>query len=49
MLSAGFQDPIQKGAAQSQISNWSSFNLDTLADGTVVKPDSLFMEAKRAI
>ena len=47
MLTAGFQDPIQQTATQSQIPNWPSFNLDTLPDGTVVKPDSLFMEAKR--
>jgi predicted SAM-dependent methyltransferase len=41
----GFVDPAQRGAAESAIPNWSSYNLDTLADGTVVKPDSLFMEA----
>jgi hypothetical protein len=49
MLTAGFQDPIQQSATQSQIPDWSSFNLDTLADGRVVKPDSLFMEAKRPV
>jgi predicted SAM-dependent methyltransferase len=49
MLWAGFQDPILQSATQSHIPDWPSFNLDTLADGTVVKPDSLFMEAKRPV
>jgi predicted SAM-dependent methyltransferase len=47
MLTAGFQDPVRQGATESQITDWPGFNLDTLADGTIVKPDSLFMEAKR--
>jgi SAM-dependent methyltransferase len=47
MLTAGFEAPIQQSATRSQIPNWSDFNLDTLADGTVVKPDSLFMEGTR--
>jgi len=49
MLAAGFQDPVQQSATRSQIPAWPSFNLDTLPDGTVVKPDSLFMEAKRPV
>src|SRR5207253_10741586 len=47
VLAAGFQDPVQQSATQSQIPAWPSFDLDTLPDGTVVKPDSLFMEATR--
>ena len=49
MLWAGFRDPIQQSANQSLIADWPSFNLDTLADGTVIKPDSLFMEARRPV
>jgi len=49
MLTAGFQNPVVQRAAESQIPEWASFNLDTLADGTVVKPDSLFMEAQRPL
>ena len=49
MVTAGFQHPVQQTATQSQISDWPSFNLDTLPDGTVVKPDSLFMEATRPV
>lgn len=45
MLEAGFVDPQQRSATESRIPSWSSYNLDTLPDGRVVKPDSLFMEA----
>jgi SAM-dependent methyltransferase len=49
MRSAGFQDPVQQSARGSQIPQWASFNLDTLSDGTVIKPDSLFMEATKPL
>ncbi len=49
LVAIGFQEPRQQSALESQIDNWSSFNLDTLADGTIVKPDSLFMEATKPI
>jgi SAM-dependent methyltransferase len=45
LLKAGFQNPTIQRADQSQIPNWKSFNLDTMPNGTVIKPDSLFMEA----
>jgi len=45
MREAGFIDPQQRSATESRIPSWSSFNLDTLPDGAIVKPDSLFMEA----
>jgi predicted SAM-dependent methyltransferase len=41
----GFQDVIQQTAAESHISSFTSFNLDTEGDGTVYKPDSIFIEA----
>lgn len=47
LTDVGFQDPVRKSATESQVANWSSFNLDTLPDGTIVKPDSLFMEATK--
>jgi hypothetical protein len=47
ILAAGFEKPIKQNAISSRIPEWSSFNLDTLPDGTVIKPDSLFMEANR--
>lgn len=45
MRRVGFENSTQKSATESRIPGWAGFNLDTLADGTVVKPDSLFMEA----
>ena len=41
----GFRDPQWKDASTSLIPNWTSFHLDTLPDGQVVKPDLFFMEA----
>jgi hypothetical protein len=49
MLAAGFVDPIQQSAKNSLIPQWTSFNLDTLPDGNVRKPDSLFMEATKPL
>jgi predicted SAM-dependent methyltransferase len=42
---AGFQNAIQRTAFESAVPNWPDFNLDTDPDGTVYKPDSLYMEA----
>jgi predicted SAM-dependent methyltransferase len=47
LLQVGFESPNQCSAIESAIPNWTSFNLDTAPDGTVYKPDSLFMEACR--
>ena len=41
----GFHDPQVQDASKSQIPDWASFNLDTLPDGQVIKPDLFFMEA----
>ena len=41
----GFQEITQRTAADSYIKDWTNFNLDTEADGTVYKPDSLYVEA----
>jgi len=46
LLSAtGFQHSQVVGPAESQIPNWTMYNLDTEPDGTVYKPDSLYVEA----
>lgn len=42
---AGFADPKCVGPRESRIPDWTTFNLDTDSDGTVYKPDSLYMEA----
>lgn len=47
LISAGYHQPILQTAVSSQIPNWPSYNLDTLPDGTVIKPDLLYMEARK--
>jgi predicted SAM-dependent methyltransferase len=42
---AGFSDCQRRTATESQIPNWMEYQLDCEPDGTVYKPDSLFMEA----
>jgi SAM-dependent methyltransferase len=41
----GFEGIVQRSAVESYIPNWTSYNLDTEPDGSVYKPDSLYMEA----
>ncbi len=41
----GLEKIVSRTASESYISNWTDFNLDTQSDGTIYKPDSLFMEA----
>lgn len=43
----GFHDPQLQNANTSRIFNWTSFHLDTLPDGQVIKPDLFFMEATK--
>lgn len=45
---AGFRSPHKVEADESAIAGWSGFQLDTEPDGSVYKPDSLFMEAVRS-
>lgn len=47
LTEAGFQRTQIVGAAESRIQGWADFHLDTDPDGTVYKPDSLFMEASK--
>lgn len=44
---AGFHNPVRRSPFESTIPNWSLFHLDTEPDGSVYKPDSLYMEALR--
>lgn len=41
----GFKNVTVMSALESHIPHWTNFNLDTEPDGTVYKPDSLFIEA----
>lgn len=45
LYDAGFQDSQVMGPAESRILGWEEYRLDTEPDGTVDKPDSLYMEA----
>jgi len=47
MREAGFDGPVCQTANSSLVADWPRVNLDIAADGTVRKPDSLFMEARR--
>ena len=44
---AGFQNLRAMNANESQIPGWTEYQLDTESDGTIYKPDSLFMEATK--
>ena len=47
LTEAGFVEPCLRQADSSRIPEWTSYDLDTLPDGTVAKPDLFFMEALR--
>jgi hypothetical protein len=40
-------DIIQRSATESYLQDWVKWNLDTETDGTIYKPDSLYMEGKK--
>jgi len=41
----GFNLVVRTTANESYVKEWTSFNLDTEPDGSIYKPDSLYMEA----
>lgn len=41
----GFTQVVQRSATESYQKEWASFNLDSEPNGSIYKPDSLFMEA----
>ena len=43
----GFENPVVRTPTASAVPGWSHFCLDTEPDGTIYKPDSLYMEAGR--
>jgi len=45
LIASGFKNVEVRSATESYIPAWGSFNLDTEPDGSVYKPDSLFIEA----
>jgi SAM-dependent methyltransferase len=47
LRSVGFVDVQRHTATSSSVSDWARFNLDTNPDGSIYKPDSFYMEARR--
>jgi predicted SAM-dependent methyltransferase len=47
LTESGFASPKQMGPAESGITGWTDFHLDTEPNGEIYKPDSLYMEATR--
>ena len=45
LIECGFREPRVETATTSRIDGWVTFCLDTEADGTIYKPESLFVEA----
>lgn len=46
--SVGFRDVRVMGPEESRIPGWKEFHLDTEPDGTIYKPDSFYVEARKA-
>ena len=45
LAQAGFLDLRRRDPAESLIPDWTSYHLDTDPDGSIYKPDSIYMEA----
>ena len=45
LKSCGLVNIVRRKATESYIQDWSDFNLDTEPNGSIYKPESLFMEA----
>ena len=48
LTDAGFLDPVVRGASESALPDWTRYGLDTNPDGTVTKPDTFCMEARKS-
>ena len=46
---AGLSEITQRAADEGYVANWRTFNLDTNADGSIYKADSLFIEARKPV
>ncbi len=47
LKAAGFRTPHSVPASESQIPGWAEYGLDVEPDGSIYKPDSLFVEATK--
>ena len=46
LLAAGFCEPMRHAAGESTIAGWGDFFLEITPSGHIIKPDSMFMEAR---
>ena len=46
---AGLAEVVRRSANESYVTGWRGFNLDTDADGSIYKADSLFIEARKPL
>jgi len=46
---AGLGEVVRRSANESYVTGWREFNLDTDADGSIYKADSLFIEARKPL
>jgi predicted SAM-dependent methyltransferase len=49
LKNCGLEKITKRTADESYINGWTSFNLDTEPDGSIYKPDSLYMEAVKSV
>jgi hypothetical protein len=49
LKNCGLEKITKRTADQSYINDWTGFNLDTEPDGSIYKPDSLYMEAVKPV
>jgi len=49
LKNCGLEKITKRTADESYINDWTSFNLDTEPDGSIYKPDSLYMEAVKPV
>jgi len=48
LTQAGFADVVVRDATTSGHAGWAAFHLDTFTDGSVRRPNSLYIEARRS-
>ncbi len=44
---AGFVDIIERSATESYMPDWQTYFLDNEPNGSIYKPDSLYMEGRK--
>jgi len=49
LQNCGFENIIQRSACDSYFADWASFNLDSEPDGSIYKPDSLYVESVKPV